>query len=101
MANIKNSMESLISVHKNYTESSIDIIAWSQIDANSTHSNESISMPSTEKNFMATDEPTYIDNSMIWTIICDLLGAPCSIVFLYVLYRGIEVLAICKTCNRL
>ena len=36
-------------------------------------------------------QPSSMDNSIIWTIICDLLGAPCLVAFLYVLYRGIEV----------
>ena len=36
-------------------------------------------------------QPSSMDNSIIWTIICDLVGAPCLVSFLYILYRGIEV----------
>ena len=36
-------------------------------------------------------QPSSMDSSIIWTIFCDLLGAPCLVAFLYVLYRGIEV----------
>ena len=40
---------------------------------------------------MGNAQPSSMDSSIIWTIFCDLLGAPCLVAFLYVLYRGIEV----------
>lgn len=96
MSNINDSMPKYIFINRNDNESLVDIIAWTQIEANGTHLNNIISIPSTENNFSAISEPSSMDNSMIWTIICDMLGVPCSIAFLYVLYRGIEVLVICK-----
>ena len=48
------------------------------------------SLSSNPESFWDT-QPSSMDNSIIWTIICDLVGAPCLVSFLYILYRGIEV----------
>jgi len=43
-------------------------------------------------NSLLIDPPSSMDNAIVWTIFCDVFGAPCMLAFLYVLYRGIEVL---------
>ena len=44
-------------------------------------------------------ESPAMDDSILWVMICDLFGAPCMIAFLYVLYRGIEVISISFQAN--
>ena len=48
------------------------------------------SLSSNQESFWEA-QPSSMDSSIIWTIICDLVGAPCLVSFLYILYRGIEV----------
>ena len=56
-------------------------------NANGTYFYEDISSKS-----LFSTTPSSMDNSIVWTIFCDIIGAPCMLAFLYVLYRGIEVL---------
>jgi hypothetical protein len=52
-----------------------------------------LSLPSSKCNTsLFIDPPSSMDNSIVWTIFCDVLAAPCMLAFLYVLYRGIEVI---------
>lgn len=46
---------------------------------------------SNDKELLLEILPSSMDNDIIWTIICDLVGLPCLVSFLYILYRGIEV----------
>ena len=57
-----------------------------------TNSNSTLISPSpVENNMSATVEQSSPNGLLLWAIVCDVIGAPCSIMFLYVVYRGIEV----------
>ena len=59
---------------------------------NATNSNGIlISLSPAENNMSTTVEQSSHNGLLLWAIVCDVLGAPCSIMFLYVVYRGIEV----------
>ena len=71
-----------------------NLLDWFKADLNGTNSNdELISLSVAESNITSIEiEQQSSDNILVlWAIVCPVFGAPCSIMFLYVLYRGIEV----------
>ena len=65
-----------------------------QTNESDVHMNNLTLLQDIETNSSNPIESPAMDNSILWVMICDLFGAPCMIAFLYVLYRGIEVLSI-------
>ena len=96
MSNKYNSTETLIFTSYNNTEKILFNIDTSFAENNTdpSHSNNNISFPYIEFITPNVTGPSSMENSIVWTIICDLIGAPCMVAFLYVLYRGIEVFSI-------
>ena len=63
-------------------------------DTDGLYVHNNISSPNTINITSTIIGPSSMENSIVWTIICDLIGAPCVVAFLYVLYFGVEVLLI-------
>ena len=86
--------------YKNDTDTALmGINMYYQTNESDVHMNNLTLLQDIETNSSNPIESPAMDNSILWVMICDLFGAPCMIAFLYVLYRGIEVLSILFQAN--
>ena len=81
--------------YRNDTEAALlGINMYYQTNKADLHVNDSTLMQAIETNSSNPIESPAMDNSILWVMVCDLFGGPCMLAFLYVLYRGIEVISI-------
>ena len=81
--------------YRNDTEAALlGINMYYQTNKADLHVNTSTLIQAIETNSSNPVESPAMDNSILWVMVCDLFGGPCMVAFLYVLYRGIEVISI-------
>ena len=81
--------------YRNDTEAALlGINMYYQTNKVDLHVNTSTLIQDIETNSSNPIESPAMDNSILWVMVCDLFGGPCMVAFLYVLYRGIEVISI-------
>ena len=86
--------------YENDTEAALmGINMYYQTNKSDVHVNNSNLLQAKVTNLSNPIESPAMDDSILWVMICDLFGAPCMIAFLYVLYRGIEVISISFQAN--
>ena len=84
----------LFESYKNDSEALLGINMYYHTNEADVQVNNSTLLQAIETNSSNQIESPAMDNSILWVMVCDLFGAPCMVAFLYVLYRGIEVISI-------